>query len=308
MRIVAKGQQFAGERNEVTIKRPFGTGSFGNWPHNVRQIKTPSRESSHVVRYGDNLGGVFTLATRVSYPVEVKMKAIEMRLARVPVREVMEQLGIRNKTQLKTWMRWYRKGEVHRLEQPVGKQYSYGKGPEHSSELEKVKAENRFLKQQLDLLKKYKELERRWNQKLPLPGSNPFETKWRCLRLVHGSGSQERPTTAGKQPWRQSTQMLRWRKSGGFASIINFGMVTGKSPHSFGQSKEWITNGFSGLCSVRGYSAAWGWKNERSLGSPLIRQKICWSGNSMQRRPCKSSSRTSPIYRLAEKCCTSLAF
>lgn len=65
----------------------------------------------------------------------------------------MEQLGIRNKTQLKTWMSWYRKGEVHRLEQPVGKQYSYGKGPEHSSEPEKLKAENRFLKQQLDLLK-----------------------------------------------------------------------------------------------------------------------------------------------------------
>ncbi|WP_397346656.1 hypothetical protein [Paenibacillus polymyxa] len=44
------------------------------------------------------------MATRVSYPLEIKMKAIEMRLARVPVREVMEQLGIRNKTQLKTWM------------------------------------------------------------------------------------------------------------------------------------------------------------------------------------------------------------
>lgn len=87
------------------------------------------------------------------------MKAIEMRLVGVPVKEVMEQLGIRNKTQLKTWMRWYRKGERHRLEQPVGKQYSYGKGPEHSSELDKIKAENRFLKQQLDLLKKYGELE-----------------------------------------------------------------------------------------------------------------------------------------------------
>ncbi|WP_342427714.1 hypothetical protein [Paenibacillus sp. FSL L8-0158] len=89
----------------------------------------------------------------------------------------MEQLGIRNKTQLKTWMRWYRKGEVHRLEQPLGKQYSYGKGPEHSSELEKVKAGERFLKQQLDLLKKYKELERRWNLKSSLPGSSPFEKK-----------------------------------------------------------------------------------------------------------------------------------
>ncbi|MEK5254148.1 IS3 family transposase [Paenibacillus sp. FSL F4-0125] len=95
------------------------------------------------------------MATRVSYPVEIKMKAIEMRLAGVPVKEVMEQLGIRNKTQLKTWMRWNRNGERHRLQQPVGKQYSYGKGPEDSSELERVKAENRFLKQQLELLKKY---------------------------------------------------------------------------------------------------------------------------------------------------------
>lgn len=89
------------------------------------------------------------------------MQAIQMRLAGVPVKEVMEKLGIRNVTQLKVWMKWYRKGELHRLEQPVGKQYSFGKGPEFTSELEKVKAENRFLKQQLDVLKKYMELERR---------------------------------------------------------------------------------------------------------------------------------------------------
>ncbi|GAB1534369.1 helix-turn-helix domain-containing protein [Brevibacillus sp. RS1.1] len=100
------------------------------------------------------------MSTRVSYPVEVKMQAIQMRLAGVPVKEVMEKLGIRNVTQLKVWMKWYREGELHRLEQPVGKQYSFGKGPEYTSELEKVKAENRFLKQQLDVLKKYTELER----------------------------------------------------------------------------------------------------------------------------------------------------
>jgi hypothetical protein len=70
------------------------------------------------------------LATRVSYPVEVKMKAIKMRLSGIPVNVVMDELGIRNVTQLKTWMSWYRNGELHRLEQPVGKQYSFGKGPE----------------------------------------------------------------------------------------------------------------------------------------------------------------------------------
>jgi transposase-like protein len=73
----------------------------------------------------------------------------------------MEQLDIRNQTQLKTWMNWYRNGEIHRLEQPIGKQYSYGSGPEYASEVERLRAENRFLKQQLDVLKKYKELERR---------------------------------------------------------------------------------------------------------------------------------------------------
>jgi len=60
------------------------------------------------------------LTTRVSYPVEVKMMANELRLAGAPVREVMEQLNIRNKTQVKTWVRWYRDGEQNRLEQPVG--------------------------------------------------------------------------------------------------------------------------------------------------------------------------------------------
>lgn len=105
------------------------------------------------------------MGTRVSYPVDVKMKAIEMRLAGVPVKDVMDQLLIRNKTQLKTWMKWYRNGEVHRLEQPVGKQYSFNKGPELSTELERLEAENRFLKQQIDLLKKYKEWEREWFEK-----------------------------------------------------------------------------------------------------------------------------------------------
>ncbi len=104
------------------------------------------------------------MGTRISYPVEVKMKAIEMRLAGVPVKEVMEELNIRNKTQLETWLRWHRNGETHRLHQPVGKQYTFGKGPEYGSETAKLQAENRFLKQQIEVLKKYKELERKWRQ------------------------------------------------------------------------------------------------------------------------------------------------
>lgn len=105
------------------------------------------------------------MSTRVSYPTEIKLKAVEMRLRGQSVREVMEQLCIKNKTQVETWLRWYRNGETHRFEQPVGKQYTYGKGSEVTSEVERLKQENRFLKQQLDVLKKYKEWERKCRQK-----------------------------------------------------------------------------------------------------------------------------------------------
>ncbi len=101
------------------------------------------------------------MRARVSYPVEVKQKAVEMRLAGVPVKEIMQKLNIKNKTQVQTWVRWYKAGDTHRFEQPVGKQYTYGKGPEYSSELEKLQAENRYLRQQNEVLKKYNELERK---------------------------------------------------------------------------------------------------------------------------------------------------
>lgn len=68
------------------------------------------------------------MGTRVSYPVEVKQKAVEMRLAGVPMKEIMQELNIKNKTQIQTWVRWHKTGDTHRFEQPVGKQYTYGKG------------------------------------------------------------------------------------------------------------------------------------------------------------------------------------
>ena len=38
----------------------------------------------------------------------------------------MKELNIRNRTQVKTWWRWYRNGESYRFLQHVGKQYTYG--------------------------------------------------------------------------------------------------------------------------------------------------------------------------------------
>lgn len=102
------------------------------------------------------------METIVSYPVKIKLKAIEMRLAGVSVNEVLLQPNIRNHAQLKTWMTWYINGEMHRLKQPVGKKYSHGKGPEFESKTSKLKkAENWQLKEQIEILKKYKELERK---------------------------------------------------------------------------------------------------------------------------------------------------
>ncbi|APC55203.2 hypothetical protein BMT03_02795 [Enterococcus faecalis] len=66
----------------------------------------------------------------------------------------MAELGIKNKTQIETWWRWYRNGENHRLVQPVGKQYAYGKGPEILSNEQQLRNENNYLKMQNEGLKK----------------------------------------------------------------------------------------------------------------------------------------------------------
>ncbi|MEC2006214.1 IS3 family transposase, partial [Bacillus subtilis] len=42
------------------------------------------------------------MGTRVSYPVEVKQKAVEMRLAGVPMKEIMQEFNIKNNKQIKT--------------------------------------------------------------------------------------------------------------------------------------------------------------------------------------------------------------
>lgn len=62
-------------------------------------------------------------------------------------------MNIKNKTQVETWWGWYRNLETHRFKQPAGKQYTFGKGSEKMSELEELKLENRFLTQQLEVLK-----------------------------------------------------------------------------------------------------------------------------------------------------------
>lgn len=88
-----------------------------------------------------------------AYSVETKLACIEMKKAGKSNKVIMETLGIKNVSQVKTWWRWYRKDELHRFHQPVGKQYTYGKGMEQLSEVEQLRL-------QVELLKKYRSLVR----------------------------------------------------------------------------------------------------------------------------------------------------
>ena len=60
---------------------------------------------------------------------ETKIKAIEMKLAQVPTKEMKDVCRIKNETPIYQWLKWFKDGELHRLDQPIGKQYSYRKGP-----------------------------------------------------------------------------------------------------------------------------------------------------------------------------------
>ncbi|AJI08271.1 TPA: hypothetical protein ACLQU7_004741 [Bacillus tropicus] len=63
-------------------------------------------------------------------------------------------------------MKWHREGETYRFSRPVGKQSTLQKASEEGiTEIEKLQIENRKLKMQLDILKKYQEIERSWLKK-----------------------------------------------------------------------------------------------------------------------------------------------
>ncbi|WP_419393611.1 IS3 family transposase [Cytobacillus praedii] len=94
------------------------------------------------------------MGKKVHYPSEIKIKAIEMKKNGIKNSEIMKELGIKNVTQIKTWMRWERNGESYRFDQPIGKQYSYSKGPEGQDELEAERKKNKHLQMQINILKK----------------------------------------------------------------------------------------------------------------------------------------------------------
>ncbi|MFE8700051.1 IS3 family transposase [Cytobacillus sp. FJAT-54145] len=68
--------------------------------------------------------------------------------------EIIKKYGIKNVSQIKTWMKWYRENQIHRFDQPIGKQYSYGHGPDSQSEDVKKEHQITHLKMENEILKK----------------------------------------------------------------------------------------------------------------------------------------------------------
>lgn len=89
-----------------------------------------------------------------AYSLETKLACIEMKKVGKSNKVIMEILEIKNDSQIYTQMRWYENDELHRFHQPLGKQYTYGKGMEQLSEVEQLRL-------QVELLKKYQSLVRK---------------------------------------------------------------------------------------------------------------------------------------------------
>ena len=100
------------------------------------------------------------------YSSEVKWAVVKDKLSgELSTKEIMEKHGIKNKSQVETWMRWYRSKEIYRFDQPIGKQYTFGHGPEITSKDDKRERQLSHLKMENEILKKYMELERELKKK-----------------------------------------------------------------------------------------------------------------------------------------------
>lgn len=100
------------------------------------------------------------------YSIEIKWAVIKEKLAgTLSTHEIMEKYGIKNKSQVGTWLRWYHNNEIYRLDQPIGKQYTYGFGPEGHTQEENLNRQMTHLKMENEILKKYINLERELSQK-----------------------------------------------------------------------------------------------------------------------------------------------
>ncbi|MDQ0216950.1 transposase-like protein [Peribacillus cavernae] len=97
------------------------------------------------------------------YTSETKWAVVRDKLeGKLTTREIMDKYKIKNNSQIKTWMRWYRNGEIYRFDQPIGKQYTFGHGPEFSSEDDRMNNQLTHLKMENEILKKYMAMRKEW--------------------------------------------------------------------------------------------------------------------------------------------------
>ncbi|MDX8343172.1 IS3 family transposase [Rossellomorea sp. YZS02] len=95
------------------------------------------------------------MGNKMSYPEEVKKEVVRLKLeGNHSNQELMEMFGIKNRSQIKTWVIWFKNGETHRFAQPLGKQYSYGKGPDDESELAELRKKVAYYEMREELLGK----------------------------------------------------------------------------------------------------------------------------------------------------------
>ena len=90
------------------------------------------------------------------YSIETKLKAVELKQKGYSAAYMMNELQIKNKTQIQTWCRWVKQGQAHRLYQLVGQQYTYQKGVKALSELEQAQLRIQELEMENEILGKLK--------------------------------------------------------------------------------------------------------------------------------------------------------
>lgn len=106
------------------------------------------------------------MGKKTIYSSDVKWAVVKEKLAgELTTREIMDKYGIKNKSQVETWMRWYKKNEIYRFDQPIGKQYSYGHGPEEATENDRVHRKIAHLEMENEILKKFMEIAEELNVK-----------------------------------------------------------------------------------------------------------------------------------------------
>ena len=88
-----------------------------------------------------------------AYSSEVKWAVVKDKLSdELTIGEIMKKHGIKSKSQVDSWMKWYRVNKLCRFGQPVGKQYSYRHGLDFPSEDEKKERQMSHLKMGNEIL------------------------------------------------------------------------------------------------------------------------------------------------------------